>query len=66
MSELEPLGIQLTERIYLDTIGYFFHVDKKGKFCFYFDLMDSDKCKFCGFKFSNKDKFIMNLAKFNE
>jgi hypothetical protein len=57
--------IQITDRLWIDQWGDFFHCDKFNHYCTYICWMDTKICEECGYSLSEKEKFIMKLVKFN-
>jgi hypothetical protein len=71
MSNEPNRDIKLTERIfYWFSRGTFFHTNKNGWFCHSLESSSwhriDMKCEQCGYKASNKEKFIMKLMEFSE
>jgi hypothetical protein len=61
--------IKLTEKIfYWTNAETFYHTNKKGIFCHSFNSSSwrsvNMQCRKCGYKASNKEKFIIKLMKF--
>jgi hypothetical protein len=69
VGKIYPTDRQLTDRLYSEGGHDFFHTDENGEFCNYvwidYGSMVSI-CDNCNYKMSEKEKFIINLWKFNE